>query len=93
MEFGRRPQIASDIGQRVREGRLGFVVPGGGAHRKWITPKQVIRQEVTSEYNPSKIGVVRAIARSLKLALSFQAKVGAGLLEGNLDTPAHQVPM
>ena len=66
MEKSVATKDAANGGDRVAEGRLGFVVPSRGMGRTAVLGVCIkpCAQTVTSEYSPSSAGVVRRIARS-----------------------------
>ncbi len=60
------PEVSSDQGDGVGEGRAGLVIPRRGArsHATLLTDQGIRRQRVTTLNQPKSAGVVRAMARS-----------------------------
>lgn len=86
------PQVVSDEGQGIGEGRLGFDIPGRGAHGQGLRGRQVMSQQHDQREQAEQGGGGALDSPGRPLALGFEAQMGAHFLEGHFHTPAHHHP-
>ena len=88
------PEVSSDQGDGVGEGRAGFVIPRRGARRHAATLfDQDIRCQRHHAEQAKERGGGSGDGSFRPLALGFHAQVSPQLLKGHLDLPAQQIPL
>jgi hypothetical protein len=91
-QIPRTPEMPAYQGHTIRERRLSLVIPCCDGYRDLtsLAPSQGQQGDEREQGQQGKGGARNGLVRPL--ALGFEPELGAGLLKGDLDRPAHDDP-